>query len=66
MAKAPTIKQAEELSERNVITVKTLRQVRENVMDHRLSLNQIISELSELADEIHMTLALLKAQRGDK
>ena len=50
----------------NVVTVKTLRDVRENAMSQRLNLSKTIAELSELADEIQSTLALLKAQRGDK
>jgi len=50
----------------NVVTVKTLRDVRENAMRQRVDLSKTIAELTELADEINSTLALLRAQRGDK
>jgi hypothetical protein len=48
-----------------VVTVQTLRDVRENAIRQRSDHNRMIAELTELAAEISSTLAFLKAQRGD-
>jgi hypothetical protein len=47
-----------------VVTIKTLKDVRENALQRRVDLNQTIAELTELADEVNTTLAVLRAQRG--
>jgi hypothetical protein len=66
MKKSLRIREARTMPPSVIVTPTTLQEIRENAMHERLNISKTIAELTEISDEINVTVAFLKAQRGDR